>query len=461
LKAFRPPSTSFFLFAVALTLAACTAPAPPAPTPVAPARTATPAPVGTPAVSDVPLHPGFRWTPARPFTESVALVGLPARQWESAHNPSANGAEVALYYRRELARLGFLVGPEAGSETSFGIVAARQGAALQINFWQGEQPGPQPVRPELGYKLRIIGGTDTPAAWTLAGLADAGATAFGQLPPPAEQAPPPAGLFQTYALAGGPRDLPASAPVYKTRQPDFAPTGARSLAGAFGYRGDPRREGERTSPAGTGPFVTYTWSEGGGQLQVFPIAGGFLATEPPSPPDAPADATAALAWLRAYLRERGLLYPDLTAEAVRPVAGGFAAQFGRELEGRPVLGAWTSGVAVTYQAEGRPTWAFHGVHRPLEARSVYPLRPVDAAWAEVAAGRALLVDGVADSRSALTQLGRFSADSIDLVYREVGVDTHQPFLEPLYAFRGKAEGSGEQEIILYAPALADNWRADR
>ena len=37
----------------------------------------------------------------------------------------------------------------------------------------------------------------------------------------------------------------------------------------------------------------------------------------------------------------------------------------------------------------------------------------------------------------------------------------QPYLEPLYAFRGRAERAGDVEIVLFAPAVADAWRGGR
>jgi hypothetical protein len=446
------------LLLLAIYLVGCTNSAPPAvATPPEPAATA---PLGTPAVRDVPLYPGLDWSGPKPLTEQFPVVDPPVRVWESAYRPDLRGPDVASFYRRALTAEGYLVGFEAGSDTNLGLVAAREGAGVLVNFWQGERPANPPVRPELGFKVRVVTGGETLQLWALLGIASLPPTSFGRLPGPAGAAPPPEGLFSAYRLTAMPPAPPAQAPVYKLRAPDFSPNSARSYAGALGFSGEPQRSGERTTITGTGAFVTYAWEQGEARLEVFPVANALRATDPPNRPlPLPEAPDAARDAANEFLRSHGLLPNDRGAEDARAlVGGGEVIRFARVLEGRPVVGPRTSGIAIAHRPAAKPVWSFEGVHRPLEARSPYPLRPVAAAWAEIEAGRELAADGLPGDLGGSPELGAFTATEVALVYREAAADTLQPYLEPLYAFRGRAERAGDAEIVLFAPAVADAWR---
>jgi hypothetical protein len=446
-----------FLF-LALALAGCTNSGPPVAVTPAPA---TP-PAATPAVREVPLYPGLEWSGPKPSTDPLPVVGRPVREWESGYRGDLRGSEVASFYRRALTAEGYLVGFEAGTENNFGMVAAREGAGVLVNFFQGERPGNPPTRPELGFKVRVVAGGDSPALWALVGMASLPPTSFGKVAEPAGAAPVPPGRFAGYRLAATPPAPPAQAPVYKLRAPDLGPNGARSIAGALGFSGEPRRSGERTTLSGTGELVSYTWEQGEGRLQVFPAGNGFRASEPPNvPPSLPEAPDAAQEAAGEFLRSRGLLPIDRGGAEARAIPGGVVVRSFRLLEGRPVVGPWTSGVAIAFRPGDKPAWSLEGVHRPLEARAPYPLRPVADAWAEIEAGRAFAADGMPDPGAGPATLGTFTANDVAVVYREAPPDEVQSYLEPYYAFRGRAEGAPDAEIVLYAPALADAWRGGR
>lgn len=427
------------------------------------ARVATPA-SATPAIAaqatltplgfDVPLFPGIPWTGPIPALDSATVVALPARQWESAFNIDLKAADVGAYYRREFGRLGFVSGPEAGGDTNFGMVAAREDVAITVNFWQGEKPASPPVRPELGFKIRLVAGGPTDAAWALAGVASPGPQFFGKLPadPPA---PPTALSLQGAQMSGALPALPDSAAVYRLRAPDFSDGGARLFAGALGYKGDPVAAAGRKDLGGAGPFLSFGWGSGASQLLVWPVASAFRATEPADHPE-PLAGDSALSAARNFARSRGLIASDLALEEAAPVTGGLSVRFQRLLEGRPVLGLLGSGLSFTYRANSPPVWQVQSIHRPLEARSLYPLRRVEQAWAEVQAGRYQYLE-TASPPTAPVNLGTVTITRIELAYHEAGADQYQAYLTPMFVFHGQSDKLAG-EITIYAAAVADSWR---
>ena len=93
-----------------------------------------------------------------------------------------------------------------------------------------------------------------------------------------------------------------------------------------------------------------------------------------------------------------------------------------------------------------------GTHRPLAGGSLYPLRPVASAIAQVRGGHFYEASGIANNGP--VTIDRLDIDSITLVYHDLGFVSVQAYYVPMYKFT-----DSKQQVSVYYPAVTDDYLA--
>ncbi len=233
--------------------------------------------------------------------------------------------------------------------------------------------------------------------------------------------------------------LPGSAPVWKLDVSGMpAPM---ALAERFSLSGNP--------PAAETPpgfeMSQYLWPDQ--VLDYEPAAGSVSGVGQVEPP---ADGAVAASAVRGFLAAGGLLPADVEVTSAPPSEAlpGWIVHFLRRVGSLPVYGAWPAGNRAMIEPDsGRLMFSLS--HRPLAGGSLYPLRSVRAAWAQVRQGHWYAADGVLGAEERVS-LPSFTADQVQICYRERGGSQAQDYLVPMYCFF-----DSRQQVRLYFPAVTD------
>jgi hypothetical protein len=309
--------------------------------------------------------------------------------------------------------------------------AAALASAVVASLAACNQPAPVRHTTEKAAPLPVSVPADAPGVFpaddlTLTGIARYGTIADANQIFPLQ--------VKRYKLATRLDTATGAAPVYRLDVGGM-PAPDR-LAGKLGISG---------SPTGHqyGEFPIYEWSEKG--LVYFPATGGYSFA--PAIPRT-SDESVAIASGRKLLVDAELL-PDDSREQVEVSRAPFGLSiiFHRRLGGLSVYG---SGTTVLFPPQGEPTVT--ATHRPVAGGSTYPLRSAAAAWAQATARGWFMADGTVNGSPGVIVLPAFSADQVELCYREAELVTVQHYLVPMYRF-----SDSKQHISLYTPALTAAW----
>lgn len=205
-----------------------------------------------------------------------------------------------------------------------------------------------------------------------------------------------------------------------------------------------------------------------GAMMYFPQAGAIEFNRPSNPQAVrvdppghlarpPADQASAIGMAGDFLVAHGLFSRDevatMTTSAQRLVYSTtlpfWVIQLGRTLGGVADYGFWQPGATLQVADDGRIDSVIV-VRRTVAGREQSSLIDPSQAWRQVVLGHWYAADGVINNGS--LAVPSFSADKVELCYREDEVDTAQKWLVPMWCFADVTTTPGIT-LRLYYPAL--------
>ncbi len=244
--------------------------------------------------------------------------------------------------------------------------------------------------------------------------------------------------------------VPTEAPVYRMDVPAHDPASVEQMASRLGIEGDVTDQG-----SGTYEII--------GESGTLYVTGGleqYVSTAEIPEGDLPADDQA-IAFAREWLRQTQLLPADAgdgfvvarVEEPARIIVSIEPLRPENLLSTYPSITVIMGPDAVVLEASFR--WS------DLSTTDTYSLRPVDAAWTEVAEKRSYLQTevpaDVAEPGDTIT--GQAVYDSVSIGYTTSGIPGEAQYLQPVYVFTGNLTPAGSDSsfpITAYVTALVNS-----